>query len=181
MNNFIKRTDLLVDLNQVQNDLQTLISINGWPDKNQLGLRHRLNATDIWTDAHGSLYDHMNKVFKDSETSFTEWNPYVPEYLKNVIEQAAKQYNFKCGRIRILRLMPNRGMSVHADTEERFHLVIKTNPHAYMFKVDKETNVPIGQHIPADGYFYKVDTTLDHFVFNGGKEERIHLVLNTIY
>jgi hypothetical protein len=32
-------------------------------------------------------------------------------------------------------------------------------------------------HIPADGYFYKVDTTKDHFVYNGGWEPRIHLVI----
>jgi hypothetical protein len=181
MNKFIQRTDMLVNLNQVQDDLQTLISINGWPDKNQLGLRHRPDAENIWIDSHGSLYDHVNKIFKDTESSFTEWNPHIPKYLKSVIEQAAQKYKFKCGRIRIMRLMPNRGMSVHADIEERFHLVIKTNPYAYIFKVDKETNTPIGYQLPADGYFYKVDTKLDHFVFNGGKEERIHLVINTIY
>ncbi len=32
-------------------------------------------------------------------------------------------------------------------------------------------------NIPADGSFYRVDTTKEHFVYNGGWEPRIHLVI----
>jgi len=75
--------------------------------------------------------------------------------------------------------MPRSGLSVHMDDESRYHLVIKTNPFCYMFEVNS-SNVPIGTHMPADGYFYWVATTEPHFVYNGSFDDRIHLVINEL-
>jgi hypothetical protein len=62
--------------------------------------------------------------------------------------------------------------------------VIKTNPHAYIAheiikKIDL-SDVPmtgVTYHLPCDSSWYKVDTTQTHYVYNGGSEERIHLVV----
>jgi hypothetical protein len=74
--------------------------------------------------------------------------------------------------------MPKSGLSVHPDFEHRYHLSIVTNKYSYFGEHVGETDVSAKcYHIPSDGYFYKVDTTREHFVYNGGWEPRIHLVL----
>lgn len=170
---FLQRTDVSVDLNQVLEDLNSILSIYPWPTGNQIGLKHRPTATDVWLDAHGSLNKSGAK-----ESEFTEWNPNCPVYLKTVIEQLEARYNFKSNRVRLMKLPPKKGLTVHYDTERRYHLVLKTSPFAYMFEVNTETNTPLGTHMPADGYFYLVDTRKVHFVYNGSAEDRIHLVIN---
>jgi hypothetical protein len=74
-----------------------------------------------------------------------------------------------------MRLMPKTGLSVHADSSVRYHFVLKTNPHAYIAHTFQAGALCF--HIPADDTFYKVDTTKHHFVYNGGHEPRIHLVV----
>jgi hypothetical protein len=52
--------------------------------------------------------------------------------------------------------------------------------YSYFCHTKDNSTVVAGQHLPKDGYFYCVDTTQEHFVYNGGKEERIHLVINAL-
>lgn len=174
MENFIKQTDFNVDLKQILVDLQTILDMYPWPESNQIGLKHRPQAEDIWLDASGSLLTTGR-----TESEFTEWNPNCPAYLKQIIQELETKFKFTAGRIRIMRLLSKRGLTVHLDAESRYHLVLKTNPFCYMFHVDK-SNKPVGEHIPADGYFYWVDTTQGHFVYNGSREDRIHLVINKL-
>jgi hypothetical protein len=77
-----------------------------------------------------------------------------------------------------MRLMPKTGLSVHADFECRYHYVLETNKYAYFGEAvnDNELSAKC-YNIPADGSFYRVDTTKEHFVYNGGWEPRIHLVI----
>ena len=78
-----------------------------------------------------------------------------------------------------MRLLPKTGLSVHSDTSERYHLVIKTNKDAFIAQTMNNIGIAaVCYHIPADTTFYKVDTTKKHFVYNGGNEERIHLVIS---
>jgi hypothetical protein len=114
------------------------------------------------------------------ETDFTEWNS-VGAYTKSVIDELATSMGVKFGRIRYMRLLPKTGLSVHPDFEPRYHLVLKTNPYAYYLDCTPDNEVQAKcYHIPADGFFYKVDTLRNHSVFNGGWENRIHLVLTEI-
>lgn len=185
---FIEKLNFTADMNLMLSDLQNTISTIGWPEQkivdgdrvyhaNQLGLTYRLGSTQPWYDASGSLYDKELRHFTGKETDFTEWNN-VGNYTRSIIEQLGSIHGIKFGRCRYMRLLPKTGLSVHADFEPRYHYVFKTNPHAYFLDctADNELRAKC-YHIPADGQFYKVDTTREHSVFNGGWEERIHLVL----
>jgi len=182
--NFISKTNLSIDVEKVNADLNHLLTLFHWslptsPIHNQIGIRHRATAEDIWLDASGSLYNKELGRFTGQEGDFSEWNPNLPEYTRSAIEQLMLSENIKIGRARFMLAPPRRGLTVHRDFEMRYHLVLKTNPHAFFGeKVNEGDLTAKCYHMPADGYFYKVDTTRDHFIYNGGMEDRIHLVLN---
>ena len=181
----IKKTEYSANRQQMQQDLDELISKIGWPDRsvhdgkiypaNQIGLTYRKGATHPLLDATGSLaYLDENGQMQTYETEFTEWVDIAPEYTKQVILDLAEKEGIKIGRVRYMRLMPKMGLTVHKDYEQRYHYVFDTNEHAYFgFKNDNGAQC---FHIPQSDNFYKIDTTVDHFVFNGGWEPRIHLV-----
>jgi hypothetical protein len=174
----IKKLDYSIDLDLMIKDLNSVLTIFPWPEWNQIGLKHRPNAENTWLDAHGSLYDKKRNQYVASELDFSCWNIKTPEYTKFVIETLAAKENFKIGRVRYMRQMPKNGLSIHYDAEQRYHVVLKTNPGAMFGFMEKEGEVVAKcYHIPDDGYFYHADTTRDHFVYNGGWEERIHLVI----
>jgi len=185
---FIEKINFTADVNQMINDLNLFISRNPWPNTtfmynnqkyhaNQLGLTYRPNADYPLGDAGGSLYDPVTNSFTSSETDFTEWTDVEP-YTKNIIEQFSTFVDSKFGRIRYMRLMPKTGLSVHADFECRYHYVLETNKYAYFGEAVSDNDLSAKcYNIPADGSFYRVDTTKEHFVYNGGWEPRIHLVI----
>jgi hypothetical protein len=174
----IIRTDHTVNLTQILVDLDSVLQLQPWPEWNQIGLRHRPEATDLWLDAHGSLYDKQLNKYTSTENDFSVWNSQTPKYTKDVIEDLARQEGFKIGRVRYMRQMPKNGLSVHFDSEQRYHLVLETNSNAMFGFKERDGNVVAKcYHVPADGFFYKVDTTKEHFVYNGGWEPRIHLVI----
>lgn len=190
---FIEKTEYTADLSKMTYDFNKIISDVGWleekMEKNgktyhagQIGLTHRVDAEYPWYDAGGSLYSILKGgQFTDKEISFTEWNP-VGEYTKEIIENLKESLGINFGRMRYMRLMPKKGLTVHKDFDVRYHYVLKTNEHSY-FGLSEPTTDTIGTveakcyHLPADGYFYRVDTRRSHFVYNGGWEPRIHLVL----
>ena len=185
---FIEKIDFVADLNQMNDDLNLFVSKNPWPnttfiynDKkyhaNQLGLTYRPNADYPLGDAGGSLYDPNTNSFTSKEIDFTEWAD-VGSYTKSVIENLSNHIGSKFGRIRYMRLMPKTGLSVHADFEMRYHYALQTNKFAYFGEslTDNELSAKC-YHIPTNGCFYRVDTTREHFVYNGGWEPRIHLVI----
>lgn len=185
---FIEKLNLTADTATMITDLETVLSTVPWPEQkivdgnrvyhaNQIGLTYRAGSTHPWFDASGSLYDSDLKHFTGKETDFTEWNS-VGEYTRTHILKLGEQLGIKFGRIRYMRLMPKTGLSVHFDFEPRYHYVLKTNQYAYFGRSQPEGDLAAKcYHIPADGHFYKVDTTKEHFVFNGGWEPRIHLVI----
>lgn len=90
--------------------------------------------------------------------------------LGSEIEKVIKR--FSGVRTRIMKLNPKQCYSVHRDYSKRIHIPIKTNDQSWMVW-------------PYEKYFtrlstekiYLTDTTKYHSFFNGGVEERIHLVL----
>jgi len=184
--NFIQRLEYTANLDQMKADLDTLLAKTPWPTENfvskssgnQIGVTYRIGARDIILDASGSLYNKEKRLFVAKEADFTEINPDVGQYTKNILAILAEQEHTKFGRIRYMRLMPKTGLSIHADFEMRYHYVLETNGYALFGDAGPDTELAAKcYHIPADGHFYKVDTTREHFVFNGGWEPRIHLVI----
>lgn len=180
----VEKTSMHVDLETMRFELKQITDVIGWPKKldehgktlssNQIGLNHRPNATDQNLDNVGSL---VNQTIA-KETDFTEYNKLIGNYTRHVVEQLATNEKFKLGRIRYSLLPEKTGLTVHKDMEIRYHLALYTNSNCFFgFKTDHEHIVADCYHIPANGYFYKVDTTREHFVYNGSRESRIHLLI----
>lgn len=185
---FIKKINLKSDINIINQELSKLVDQHTWGQFNQINLKSTEDSQDLWFGGSGSIYDRVKKIHNQKESDFTNWNLTTEWYVRQQIEILQKNINIKIGRIRFMKLMPKTGLSVHNDFEHRYHLVLKTNNYAYFGKTFKlkntdpdniETSLFSGgvYHIPADGYWYEVDTTKEHWVYNGGAEERIHLVV----
>ena len=103
------------------------------------------------------------------EASYTEFvNDYKDTYFKEVVETLQK--NYKIGRVRILLKKPRSTLSWHRDPEPRLHIPIITNPGSIMV-IDN-----VAKHMPADGSVWITNNKKYHNAFNGGEEDRIHLV-----
>lgn len=181
MNTFIEKLDTVSDTSIINNELQTILKVTNW-SKNQIGLRHRANAENIWSDSVGSMYDYTTKSFKYTEADFNNWSVSENTYVRQQIELLSEKLNFKVGRVRFMKLLPHCGLSIHYDNELRYHLVIDTNPKSYICVNNAVSNnnleiVSQCYHIPKDNHWYKVNTKKIHWVYNGGETERIHLVV----
>ena len=112
------------------------------------------------------------EVQRDSKIDESKYTEFVDEfkntYFKEVYDQLTKK--FKLGRMRLLLKEPRSTLSWHRDPEPRLHIPIYTNPGAIMV-VDQ-----VAKHMPADGSVWVTNNTKYHNAFNGGEENRVHLV-----
>ena len=103
------------------------------------------------------------------ESKYTEFvNDFKGTYFENVYRELSEK--FKLGRVRLLLKEPRSTLSWHRDPEPRLHIPIYTNPGAIMV-VDS-----VAKHLPADGSVWITNNTKYHNAFNGGEENRVHLV-----
>ena len=113
-----------------------------------------------------------NEVSRDvavDESSYTELVPeFKNTYFKEVIEVLSSKY--KLGRIRILLKEPRSTLSWHRDPEPSLHIPIITNPGCLMVIEN------VAKHMPADGSVWITNNTKYLNAFNGGEENRVHLV-----
>jgi hypothetical protein len=174
---FIEKIDLTADLVKIKQDLNFVLSKTEWGVENQIGITHRKNSNNPWKDCTGTLYDRKNKIEIFKESEFTVFNKLVPLYTKELIESLAIKENIKIGRVRYMQLLPKTGLTVHSDQSVRYHLVIDTNNFSYFAQLLSIGPAGILHKIPEDSYFYKIDTTKQHFVYNGGDTPRIHMVI----
>ena len=103
------------------------------------------------------------------ESKYTEFvNDFKGTYFENVYRELSEK--FKLGRVRLLLKEPRSTLSWHRDPEPRLHIPIITNPGSMMV-IDN-----VAKHLPADGSVWITNNTKYHNAFNGGEENRIHLV-----
>jgi hypothetical protein len=103
------------------------------------------------------------------EAAYSEFvKDYENTYFKHVFDVLSSK--FKLGRMRILLKEPRSTLSWHRDPEPRLHIPIITNPGCIMV-IDN-----VAKHMPADGSVWITNNTKYHNAFNGGEENRIHLV-----
>ena len=104
-----------------------------------------------------------------NEEEYSEFiSDYKNTYFKEVFDTLSKKY--KLGRVRILLKEPRSTLSWHRDPEPRLHIPIITNPGCLMV-IDN-----VAKHMPADGSVWITNNTKYHNAFNGGEENRVHLV-----
>ena len=121
-----------------------------------------------WTKPDSSGKEVVRDVTVN-ESKYTEFvEDFKNTYFKEVYDELSKR--FKLGRVRLLLKEPRSTLSWHRDPEPRLHIPIYTNPGAIMV-IDK-----IAQHMPADGSVWITNNKKYHNAFNGGEENRVHLV-----
>ena len=143
------------------------IPLNQIPNNEESIKGHNIRGK-YWT-----ISDESGKeVSRDIDIDESKYTKLVPEfentYFKEVYTTLRKK--FKIGRIRLLVKQPRSSLSWHRDPEPRLHIPIITNPGCMMVIEN------IAKHLPADGSVTITNNTKYHNFFNGGEQDRIHLV-----
>lgn len=163
-----------VDVEQMIDDYNVCKELSGWSPQEsykQIGLRHRHTVTENkWWDSEGGL-THRGLF----DTAFNTWNDQTPRYTKFVCERICEMTGFPLGRVRYMTQATQTGLKMHSDANKRLHFVIKTNPDSYIFH--KEDNLT-PYHMKVIPHFYLVNTQEQHFVYNAGVTDRVHLLIS---
>ena len=127
------------------------------------------NVKGIYWTKPDSTGKEDKRAKRIDETKYTEFVKDLEDtYFKEVYDILSKK--FKLGRVRILLKEPRSTLSWHRDPEPRLHIPIITNPGCIM--VIEE----VAKHLPADGSAWLTNNLKYHNFFNGGEEDRVHLV-----
>ena len=184
LNNDFHIQDLKFDIEKLQNACDEVLNMKGFDTS--LGIPHfaAISLNQIpgdpdsikgnkirgvyWTkpDSSGKEVSRDVAIEEEKYTEFVK--DFEHTYFKEVYDELSKKY--KLGRTRVLLKEPRSTLSWHRDPEPRLHIPIYTNPGAIMV-VDK-----VAQHMPADGSVWITNNTKYHNFFNGGEENRVHLV-----
>jgi len=127
------------------------------------------NARGVYWTKPNKSGNEVSRDVKIDESAYSEFiQDYENTYFKEVFDVLSSKY--KLGRMRILLKEPRSTLSWHRDPEPRLHIPIITNPGCIMV-IDN-----VAKHIPADGSVWITNNKKYHNAFNGGEENRIHLV-----
>ena len=181
--NFYKVPNLKFDVSKLKSDLEKVlknknfdtcdvkhfgaISLNQIPGDKNSTQGHSIRGT-YWTlpDETGKEAERDEPIDESKYTEVT--SDFKNTYFEEVYITLKK--NFKLGRVRILLKEPRSTLSWHRDPEPRLHIPIITNLGCRMVIEN------IAQHMPADGSVTITNNTKYHNFFNGGEQNRIHLV-----
>ena len=117
-------------------------------------------------------YETEKEVKRDVNIKEHKYTQFIEDfkntYFRKVYNELSKRY--KLGRVRLLLKEPRSTLSWHRDPEPRLHIPIYTNPGSIMVIES------VAKHLPADGSVWVTNNTKYHNAFNGGEENRVHLV-----
>ena len=183
-NDFYTVKNLKFDIKKLQTSLQEIIKLKKYDDADGIKNFAAICLNQIpgepdsikGNNARGVYWtkpDHSGKEFlRDkllNENLYTEFvKDFEHTYFKEVYESLSSK--FKLGRVRILLKEPRSTLSWHRDPEPRLHVPIITNPGCMMVIEN------VAKHLPADGSVYITNNIKYHNAFNGGEENRVHLV-----
>ena len=182
-NDFYSVPDLKFDISKMRSDLSKVlekkkfdspgvshfgaIPLNKIPNDENSVKGHNIRGV-YWTIADESGKE-VSRDIKIDESKYTEVvKEFNNTYFKEVYETLRKK--FKIGRVRILLKEPRSTLSWHRDPEPRLHIPIITNPGCSMVIEN------VAKHLPADGTVTITNNTKYHNFFNGGEQDRVHLV-----
>ena len=131
------------------------------------------NVRGLYWTKPDSTYEEVQREEVIDEVQYSEFvKLFEDTYFKEMYDALTKKY--KLGRVRLLWKLPRTTLSWHRDPEPRLHIPIVSNFGARMC-VDNEV-----RHMPADGSVWITDNTKYHNAFNGGEEDRVHLVATVL-
>jgi len=179
-----QKQNIKFDINELQKAYHEILKIKNFETPEGITNFGAISLTQIPGDpesikghnARGVFWtkpDSQGKeVIRDKivdEVAYSEFiEDYKNTYFKEVFETLSSKYTL--GRVRILLKEPRTTLSWHRDPEPRLHIPIITNPGCHMV-IDH-----VCKHLPADGSVWITNNTKYHNAFNGGEENRIHLV-----
>ena len=183
-NDFHKVNDLEFDISKLKSGLNEVLKVkkyesaNGIPNFAAICLNQipgdpnsikGNNARGVFWTKPDSSGKEVSRDKQIDESLYTEFvKDFEHTYFKEVYEQLSKK--FKLGRVRILLKQPRSTLSWHRDPEPRLHIPIITNPGCLQVIEN------VAKHLPADGSVWITNNTKYHNAFNGGEENRVHLV-----
>ena len=143
------------------------IPLNQIPNNEESVKGHNIRG-QYWTipDETGKEVTRDIPIYESKYTQIR--SEFENTYFKEVYETLSKK--FKLGRVRLLLKEPRSTLSWHKDPEPRLHIPIITNLGCSMVIEN------VAKHLPADGNVTITNNTKYHNFFNGGEQERIHLV-----
>tara|TARA_A100001035_G_scaffold153348_1_gene120786 strand:- start:127 stop:720 length:594 start_codon:yes stop_codon:yes gene_type:complete len=131
------------------------------------------NVRGLYWTKPDSTYEEVQREEVIDELQYSEFvKLFEDTYFKEMYDALTKKY--KLGRVRLLWKLPRTTLSWHRDPEPRLHIPIVSNFGARMC-IDTEVH-----HMPADGSVWITDNTKYHNAFNGGEEDRVHLVATVL-
>ena len=182
--NDFQKQDIKFDIKKLKDAYHQLLKIKDFQGVEGVSNFGAISLTQIPGDpdsikgnkARGVFWTKPDQTGKEvvrdqmiDEASYSEFiTDYKDTYFKEVVETLQK--NYKIGRVRILLKKPRSTLSWHRDPEPRLHIPIITNPGSIMV-IDN-----VAKHMPADGSVWITNNRKYHNAFNGGEENRIHLV-----
>ena len=182
-NDFLK-LDIKFDVSKLQEAYKEVIKLKSFESPGEVTNFGAISLTQIPGDpdsikghkARGVFWTKPDSTGKEvsrdvsvEEEKYSEFiDEYKNTYFKEVYDTLSKHY--KLGRVRILLKQPRSTLSWHRDPEPRLHIPIITNPGCIMV-IDN-----VAKHMPADGHAWITNNTKYHNFFNGGEEDRIHIV-----
>src|SRR6056300_1341488 len=180
---FYKVPDLSFDVEKLRVDLEDVLKKKNF---NTLGIKNfgAISLNQIPNDESSITGNNVRGVYwtkpdetgkevsRDVQIDESKYTQLVSDfqntYFAEVYETLRKK--FKLGRVRILLKEPRSTLSWHRDPEPRLHVPIITNPGCKMVIED------VAKYMPADGSVTITNNTKYHNFFNGGEQDRIHLV-----
>ena len=182
-NDFLK-LNIKFDLDKLQSAYKEVVKIKNFETPEEITNFGAISLTQIpgdpdsikghkargvfWTKPDSTGKEVVRDVNVDEEKYSEFIEDYKDTYFKEVYDTLSKHY--KLGRVRILLKQPRSTLSWHRDPEPRLHIPIITNPGCIMV-IDN-----VAKHMPADGHAWITNNTKYHNFFNGGEEDRIHIV-----
>tara|TARA_B100001123_G_C14716367_1_gene791250 strand:- start:44 stop:634 length:591 start_codon:yes stop_codon:yes gene_type:complete len=176
--------NLKFDINKLKKSLKEVLSLKNYDTANGIKNFAAICLNQIpgkpesikGNNARGVYWTKPNETGKEvvrdknlDETLYTEFvKDFEHTYFKEVYDNLKSK--FKLGRVRILLKEPRSTLSWHRDPEPRLHIPIITNPGCLMVIEN------VAKHLPADGSVYITNNLKYHNAFNGGEEDRVHLV-----
>ena len=176
--------NLKFDISKLQDELKEVLAKKSYDDAAGTKYIAGISLNQIPGDPNSAKGENVKGIYwtkpdssgketvrakKIDETAYTEFVKDLENtYFKEVYDTLSKK--FKLGRVRILLKEPRSTLSWHRDPEPRLHIPIITNPGCIMV-IDN-----VAKHLPADGSAYITNNIKYHNAFNGGEENRVHLV-----
>ena len=181
---FYKVENLHFSIEKLKKSLNEVIKIKNYDNANDISNFAAICLNQIPGDSDSIKGGNTRGIFWTKPTSsakevvrdkpvdenlYTEFvKDFEHTYFKEVYDKLSSV--FKLGRVRILLKEPRTTLSWHRDPEPRLHIPIITNPGCLQVIEN------VAKHLPADGSVWITNNTKYHNAFNGGEENRVHLV-----